>query len=165
MSRTIRHLTLPLARSAAIVALMSAPLIAAPLGVVHAQTTKPVPAAVNPDQKNIEQHIQQLHAQLKITSDQESKWNSVAQAMRDNAANMQKLIDDKRQQAPQNMTAVEDLKTNEELTQTHLDGLKNFTSAFETLYNSMSDQQKKNADQVFAKFNRTPQPASANHNG
>jgi periplasmic protein CpxP/Spy len=63
------------------------------------------------------------------------------------------------------MTAVEDLKTYQEFTQAHLDGLKNLTSAFSSLYDSMSDQQKKNADEVFAKFNRANPSAAQNRNG
>jgi hypothetical protein len=143
-------------RSVAFVALMSAPLIAAPLTLVHAQNPV-VPAAANPaDQKSdtVEQRITQLHAQLKIAPDQESKWNDVAQAMRDNAAKMDKLIAEKRQKGPQNMTAVEDLQTYQEFTQAHVDGLKNLISAFKSLYGAMSADQKKNADEVFAKFNR-----------
>jgi glutamine synthetase adenylyltransferase len=166
MSNSFRRtgLTVSLARSAAFVALMSAPLVAAPLTLAHAQT-RPTPAAASAvDQKggNVEQRITQLHAQLKITPDQESKWNSVAQAMRDNEANMQKLVAEKHQQAPQNLSAVDDLKTYQEFAQAHVDGLKNLTSAFSSLYDSMSDQQKKNADQVFANFRREPNGA---HNG
>ncbi|HXC29439.1 MAG TPA: Spy/CpxP family protein refolding chaperone [Stellaceae bacterium] len=162
----------PLARSTALVALLSAPLAIAPLAVAHAQSTAPThttpntatPAAANPEQKgeNVEQRITQLHAELKITPDQESKWNPVAQAMRDNAANMEKLVAEKRQTGAPNMTAVDDLKTYQEFTQAHLDGIKNLTSAFSSLYDSMSDPQKKNADEVFAKFNRA---ASPNHSG
>jgi periplasmic protein CpxP/Spy len=170
MSQQVRHtgVTFPLARSVAFVALMSASLVAVPLTVVHAQTSAPTAAVTGPTgerSEGVEQRIQQLHAQLKITPDQESKWNSVAQAMRDNAVNMDKLVAEKRQQAPQNMTAVEDLKTYQEFTQAHLDGLKNLTSAFSSLYDSMSDQQKKNADQVFAKFNRANPSAAQNRNG
>jgi hypothetical protein len=165
MSHPIRRtsITLPLTRSVAFVALMSAPLVAAPLTVVHAQTPAPLhstqltPTAANPaDTKggSVEQRITQLHADLKITPDQESKWNSVAQAMRDNAANMEKLVAEKHQQGPQNMTAVDDLKTYQQFAQAHVDGLKNLTSAFSSLYSSMPDEQKKNADQVFANFRR-----------
>src|SRR5277367_6764764 len=140
MSHQIRRtgITQSLARSVAFVALMSAPLIAAPLTVVHAQT-RTTPVATSPageKSAGVEQRITQLHAELKIAPDQESKWNSVAQAMRDNAANMDKLVAEKRQQAPQNMTAVDDLKTYQEFTQAHLDGLKNLTSAFSSLYDS-----------------------------
>jgi periplasmic protein CpxP/Spy len=165
-------ITASLARSVAFAALMSAPLAAAPLTLAHAQSTAPThtpSAAPGPANRgeNVEQRITQLHSELKITSDQEAKWNAVAQAMRDNAANMEKLVAEKRQQAPQNLTAVDDLKTYQEFTQAHLDGLKNLTSAFETLYDSMPDQQKKNADEVFAKFNRAepPHAGAANRNG
>jgi protein CpxP len=115
--------------------------------------------------ESVEQRITQLHAELKITPDEESKWNPVAQAMRDNAANMEKLVAEKHQQAPQNMTAVDDLKTYQEFAQAHVDGLKNLTSAFSSLYDSMSDQQKKNADQVFANFRRESPTGAPNRNG
>jgi protein CpxP len=156
-----------LTRSVALVALMSAPLVAVPLTMVHAQT-QTTPAAVNPAEsrgETVEQRIAQLHAQLKITPDQESKWNAVAQAMRDNAANMEKLVAEKRQKGPQNMTAVDDLQTYQEFAQAHVDGLKNLTSSFKSLYGAMSDDQKKNADQVFAKFSRGAPGNAPAHNG
>src|SRR5580693_4731851 len=144
-----RSITASLARSIAFVALMSAPLAAAPFTLAHAQSPAPAPAAApsaaNPASakggESVEQRITQLHAELKVTPDQDSKWNAVAQAMRDNSANMEKLVAEKRAQGPQNMTAVEDLKTYQEFTQTHLDGLKNLTSAFTTLYDAMPDPQ------------------------
>lgn len=154
-----------------------AALVGAPLTLAHAQTKatpNPVPApttstksaAVNPESdKGIEQRITQLHAELKITPDQESKWNSVAQAMRDNSASVDKLVGQRKQQGPAHMTAVDDLEMNQQFVQAHLDGLKNFTSAFKSLYDSMSDQQKKNADQVFAKMNRPPPQGGTNRNG
>lgn len=155
MSNSIRRVGVAqtLLRSVAIAALMSAPIVAVPLTMAHAQN-KSTPIAANPQAGNVEQRIKQLHAELKVTPDQESKWNSVAQAMRDNDANMEKLIAEKHQSAPQNMTAVDDLKTYQEFAQAHVDGLKNLTSAFSSLYDSMSDPQKKNADQVFANFRR-----------
>jgi periplasmic protein CpxP/Spy len=165
------RITASLARSVAVAALLSAPLAAAPWMTAHAQSPAPThsgaPSTANPVRgESVEQRITQLHSELKITPDQESMWNSVAQAMRDNAANMEKLVAEKRQQAPQNMTAVDDLKTYQEFTQAHLDGLKNLTSAFSSLYDSMSDQQKKNADEVFAKFNRAePHAGAPNRNG
>ena len=165
MPHTTRTM-ISLARSAAIVALIGAPVVAAPLLFAHAQT-KATPAATSPNGENaanVEARIKQLHTELKITPEQESKWNSVAQAMRDNASNMDKLVAQKRQQGPQSMTAVDDLKTAQEFTQAQLDGLKNLTSAFSTLYDSMSDAQKKNADQVLAKANHPP-GAAPNRNG
>ena len=168
--------TASLARSVAVAALLSAPLMAAPLSVFAAEpgttgATPSMPAksatAAKAEAKNagVEQQITQLHAELKISQDQESKWNSVAQAMRDNAANLQKLIAEKQQQGATNMNAVDDLETNQQFVQAHLDGLKSFTSAFKSLYDSMSDQQKKNADEVFAKMNRPAPNGAANRNG
>jgi Spy/CpxP family protein refolding chaperone len=162
MSHSIRptSLALSLTRSVAIAALMSAPLAAVPFFAAHAQTAPTAkPIAANPADERaetVEQRITKLHQDLKITPEQETKWNDVAQAMRDNAANMEKLVAEKRRQAPQNMTAIDDLDTYQKFAQAHVDGLKNLTSAFKSLYGAMSDQQKKNADQVFESFGRTP---------
>jgi periplasmic protein CpxP/Spy len=160
MLHPIRRTTLTqsLVRSVAIAALMSAPIVATPLSMAFAQT-KPIAANAEQNAETVEQRITKLHADLKITPDEEKKWNDVAQAMRDNASNMEKLIAEKRQKAPQAMTAVDDLNTYQDFAQAHVDGLKNLTSAFKSLYDSMPDAQKKNADQVFANFNRTPAPA------
>jgi hypothetical protein len=44
---------------------------------------------------------------------------------------------------------MDDLNTYEKFAQAHVDGLKNLTSSFETLYTAMPDPRKKNADEVF----------------
>jgi protein CpxP len=151
------NLFTPLARSVAIASLAGAALIVGSFGPVAAQTppsNQPPAAAAATSSKpeTVEQRITQLKTALKITPDQESKWNSVAQAMRDNAASMEKLVAAKRAIAPASMTAVDDLKTYQEFTQVRLDGLKNLTSAFKSLYDSMPADQKKNADQVFQSY-------------
>lgn len=99
-----------------------------------------------------------LKASLKITPDQDKKWQGVAQAMRDNASRMEKLVAEKRRLPPDKTTAVDDLKTYQEFTEARLDGLKHLTSAFKSLYDTMSPEQKKNADTVFEKY--TPQRAA-----
>ena len=96
----------------------------------------------------VEAHIKSLHDQLKITPAQESQWAAVAQAMRDSASNMQTLIQQRMQNA-KTMTAVDDLRSYQTIAQAHLDGLNKLVPAFDTLYASMSDAQKKNADTVF----------------
>jgi periplasmic protein CpxP/Spy len=83
----------------------------------------------------------------------------VAQAMRETVANIEKLVAEKRTQAPQNMTALDDLMTYQKFAQAHVDGLKNLTAAFKSLYDSMPDVQKKNADQVFRNFSREKAPS------
>jgi hypothetical protein len=115
----------PLARSVAITALMSATMLASPFTAARADTAANAaiqlaqaaapqnPAAAGATEtkgETVEQRIKDLHAALKITPDQDSKWNEVAQDMRENAAAMDKLIAANRKTPPKNMTAVEDLE-------------------------------------------------------
>jgi protein CpxP len=159
----------PFARSVSIAALLGATILASPLGAAHAGTvangaiqlaqaaTPAVAAATQTKGESVEQRITTLHASLKITPDEEKSWNGVAQAMRENAAAMDKLVASNRTAPPQNMTAVDDLKTYQQFAQAHVDGLKNLTSAFGTLYDAMPDPQKKIADEVFrSSGNGTP---------
>ncbi|MEJ0070235.1 MAG: Spy/CpxP family protein refolding chaperone [Pseudomonadota bacterium] len=95
------------------------------------------------------QRIKELHTKLRITPDQEAKWATVAQVMQDNAAKVDSLT----QQRTQNlgtMTAVDDLKSYRDITQAHADGLQALITAFEGVYDTMTPDQKKNADNVFA---------------
>ena len=129
-------------------------LLAGSLSPALAQSTNQPPAAAaatSSKPETVEQRITTLKTALKITPDQESKWNAVAQSMRDNAATMEKLVATKRAIPPEKSTAIEDLMTYQEFTQVRLDGLKNLTSAFKSLYDSMPADQKKNADLVFEK--------------
>lgn len=148
----------PLRRSVAIATLAGASLALGVVGASAQSATKPgsakppaAAAATSSKPQTVEQRITMLKSALKITPDQEPKWDKVATAMRENAAAMDKLVKEKESKA-QNITAVDDLKTYQDFTQAHLDGLKNLTSAFESLYDSMSADQKKNADQVFHNF-------------
>src|SRR6478736_6257259 len=105
-------------------------------------------AATSSKPETVEQRISSLKAALKITPDQESKWDGVAKAMRENAAAMDKLVKEK-QAKMANLNAVDDLKTYQEFSQVRLDGMKNLISSFTTLYDSMPADPKKNADHVF----------------
>ena len=102
-------------------------------------------------QQAVETRIKTLHAKLQITAAQESDWNDVAQAMRDNEATISSLIQSRHKSAG-NMTAVEDLESYQQIAQAHADGLRKVISAFTPLYNSISDAQKKNADHVFGGY-------------
>ena len=108
-------------------------------------------AATSSKPETVEQRITALKAALKITPDQESKWEGVAKAMRENAAAMEKVVQEKKGKMA-NMNAVDDLKTYQEFSQVRLDGLKNLISSFKTLYDSMPADQKKNADHVFDSY-------------
>jgi len=108
-------------------------------------------AATSTKPETVEQRITALKAALKITPDQESKWNDVAKAMRENAAAMEKVVQEK-QGKMADMNAIDDLKTYQEFSQVRLDGLKNLISSFKTLYDAMPADQKKNADHVFDSY-------------
>ena len=151
-------------RPVAIASVAGVALLAGSLMPAMAQTKesdKPPAAAAATSTKpeTVEQRIATLKTALKITPAQEKKWGDVAQAMRDSASKMEKLVAEKRAIPPEKTTAVDDLKTYEEFTSVRLDGLKKVNSAFKSLYDSMPADQKKNADMVFEKYGPS-KPAS-----
>jgi periplasmic protein CpxP/Spy len=165
----------PLVRSLAIATLMGATMLAGPLmsdaradGATSTaiQLTQAAPPQTQADAtpaatkaETVEERITNLHAALQITPAEDAKWNSVAQAMRENAANMDKLVAENRLTPPQNMTAVGDLKTYEKFAQAHVKGLKNLIASFSKLYAAMPAAQQKNADAVFQNFGHEQSPA------
>lgn len=108
--------------------------------------------SVEEHRETLDNRISTLHTELNITPAQESAWETVAQAMRDNDANMQKMIAARNGEAPHEQTAVEALRTYERFSQAHVDGLKTLISSFETLYGGMPASQQAVADQVFKHF-------------
>jgi hypothetical protein len=120
-------------------------------GTAALAQTPPVTAtgAAAPAKANdrVEQHIKQLHDQLKITAAEEPQWTVVAQTMRDNAMQIDQLITKREQR--NTMTALEDLDSYAQISQANSDGVKKLAAVFAPLYNAMSDEQKRNADKVF----------------
>ncbi len=113
------------------------------------QATPPKPATARRSSADrIEDRIASLHQRLKITEAQAPQWNEVAQIMRENGQGMHALAQQRKAKA-KGMTAVEDLHSYEEIAAAHAEGLKKLIPAFERLYATMSDDQKKNADLVF----------------
>jgi len=110
-----------------------------------AHRPKPV-AATETDR--VEQHITRLHAQLKITPDQQAPWDQFAQVMRDNAHTMDQAVQ-QRGTGLASMSAADDMQSYAQLAQMHAEGMQKLSAAFQTLYASMTDAQKKNADMVF----------------
>jgi periplasmic protein CpxP/Spy len=117
-----------------------------------AQTAAPAsaPAAAasaNKHERNVEDRIAYLHSQLKITPAQETQWNAFADVMRSNGDTMGQLF--KQRHDAGSMSAVDDMKSYATIAQAHADGMKKLVDAFEPLYNSLSPDQKKLADQTF----------------
>ena len=167
----------PLARSVAIATLLGATMLASPLTTARADSTTnraiqlaqaantQSPAAKGATQgqgESVQQRITDLHTALKITPDEEPLWNAVAQAMRENAAAMDELVAATRATPSQNMSAADDLNTYVNLTQAHLNGLKNLIVPFDKLYAAAPDAQKKVTDDVFRATQNPPGAQAAN---
>jgi len=97
----------------------------------------------------VEKHIKELHVKLKITPAEESQWNEVAATMRENAKDLDLAID-KRDAAVATATAIDNLNSYADIAQAHANGVKKLASAFSGLYSVMSDDQKKEANEVFS---------------
>jgi protein CpxP len=109
-------------------------------------------AMANSDAKRdgaVEKHITELHASLRITKAEESQWNEVAETMRENVKNLDRAID-KRDANVASATAIDDLNSYADIAQAHANGVKKLANAFSGLYAVMSDDQKKEADEVFS---------------
>ena len=101
------------------------------------------------DPASVEANVEKMHAALKITNEQETQFDAVAQVMRDNATSLRQLIMARRDNKTA-MTAVDDLKSFAQIKQAEADGVNKLVPAFDALYNVLSDDQKKIADSMFA---------------
>ena len=95
-----------------------------------------------------EMRIKHMREKLKITTAQNDQWAKVEQAMREDAKTMDVLTQARVDHAKE-MTAIDDLKSYGEIADAHAAGIKKLTPLFATLYESMSDAQKKEADTLF----------------
>jgi len=104
----------------------------------------------------IEQHIQMLQQRLRITAAQAPQWDAVAQAMRDSARELDTAMARRGAQVQAGPVAATDsLKTYAQMAQVHADSAGRLASAFAPLYEAMSAEQQKLADEVFAQGMRS----------
>jgi len=116
-----------------------------------APPTPPPPGEKRSTADRVDTRIQDLHRNLKITAAQEPQWRAFAQVMRDNEKAIGVILKERSANIAK-MNAVDDLRSYQKLANAHAEGLKKLVPAFEALYNTMSDDQKKNADAVFSNF-------------
>jgi hypothetical protein len=109
-------------------------------------TTESAPAGEKSDP--VEARIKELHSRLYITAAQQTQWDNLVKVMRDNAKAMTDLQAQRKQDA-KTMTAVDAVKSYQAVIEAHEAGMAKFVPAFEALYDSMSDAQKKTADAMF----------------
>jgi hypothetical protein len=114
------------------------------------------PAGNAAGNSQIDREIADLKKQLKITPQQEPQFNAFAEIMRSNAQEMDAQMS---QGSPnQNPNAVEALKREQQLTETQAAGLKRLVPALQSLYDTLSDPQKKIADKVIGGGGGEPGP-------
>jgi hypothetical protein len=145
--------------SIALAAALLAATAATPL-VASAQTAgAPTAGAAQPQQhrvrpSRIEGRIAFLKAELKITDAQTAQWNAVADAMRKNDATMRSMMrqaHDARQQQQGAPNALDALARREKFAEARTEGVKQFAAAFRPLYASLSDEQKRTADELLGR--------------
>jgi periplasmic protein CpxP/Spy len=125
----------------------SSPATPPPISPPASAKQKPQQSAKQ-ETAGVEAHIAQLRKKLKITEQQKLQWEAFAQVMRDNATQFA-VVTKSRQEKMKSLNAVDDLRSYQEIAQTHATGLKRLTDTFQALYDTMSPEQKKNADTVF----------------
>ena len=140
------------------IALIGVPLAAAGAGDVAAraefrlaQAAQKAPPKAKaqqqaPQEQGIERQISELKKRLNITPQQQPQFDAFAQAMRQNAQTMEPLMQEQQQSA--NRNAVDDLKAAAKFAEAEADALKRLLTPLQSLYEVLSDQQKKVADQV-----------------
>lgn len=138
-------------------ALAAGLMLGAPLGFSQqaapssppAATAGPSTAAKPTREARVEARIKSLHAQLKITPDEEDAWNAVATVMRDSAANIDQLSQQRAKERAAGMSAIDNLKSYQTLAAAHADEMNKLVPAFAALYEKMPPAQQKTADAVF----------------
>lgn len=136
----------------------SSPLLIS--GSVAAETA---PSAVAAAQKGALDHtearIGELHDKLQITEAQAGQWEAVARVMRNNARNIEALMAESAKNE-QTMTAVEDLRAYQEIVAAQGKAAQKLADAFDILYQTMPDDQRKLADAVFRQYRQNAMKAA-----
>lgn len=113
-----------------------------------ADTNADASAAPASRAETVEQRIADMRETLHITPAQQSEWDRFAQVMRDNAKAMDATVKASASKAA-TMNALDNMHTYERITEQHAQGVRKLTTAFGTLYNSLSSEQKSAADEMF----------------
>ena len=85
---------------------------------------------------------------LEFTPAEQPQWDQFAQVMRENARDMDQAFMQRAQQYS-TMNAVQNMQSYEQIAEAHARHLQKLVPAFDNLYNTMPEQQKKLTDQVF----------------
>jgi protein CpxP len=104
--------------------------------------------------RHVEGRIAFLKAELKITDAQAPQFERLADAMRDNAKTMEQAIGQRRGMRDQPQSAVQRLEARTQFAALRAQSDQRFLDAFKPLYASLSDDQKKAADELLTRHHR-----------
>ncbi|MCQ8277894.1 Spy/CpxP family protein refolding chaperone [Acetobacteraceae bacterium KSS8] len=108
-------------------------------------------AATDPartEQSATDQRIAALQSALGITAAQMPVWTAFTQAMRDNAAATDALFRDRAASAA-TMSAADNMRSYAAVARAYADDTQKLSDSFQTLYGTLSPQQKQTADTLF----------------
>lgn len=114
------------------------------------------PAPPSAGNQEIERQITDLRRKLNITPGQQPQFDALAQIMRQNAQALDTLAQQEQQNSKPN--AVEAVRSGGRFAEAEAEGLKRLLPPLQALYDSLSEQQKHTADQVFASGAEPEQP-------
>ena len=106
------------------------------------------PAAAQEADNPVGAQLAEIKKRLNITAAQQPQFEKFADIVKQNAHTMEALMQKAQQGSQQN--AVEGLRIAASFAQTEADNLKRLVPVLETLYASLSEQQKRTADQLFS---------------
>lgn len=93
-----------------------------------------------------------LKAELAITEEQEPQWNAFAEALRDGAARFQQLREERRAARDEGpISAVDRLERWQRFAETGAETIQSVRTAFDPLYATMTDDQKRQADRLLSR--------------
>jgi lipopolysaccharide export LptBFGC system permease protein LptF len=148
MKQSIYQAVVPVARIAVVVAFFSAIfLVQTQPACAATAKNKSAPSSKSAVERT-EERIKVLQAALKITEPQEIVWNNLAQAMRDNAKEMDAFAKESAERS-KSMNSVDRMKYHSQITEVQLAQQKRFIPPFESFYTSLTDEQKKITDTIF----------------
>ncbi len=131
-----------------------------------AHPAAPQAAAGQPGRREayVERRISDLHTRLHITEAQASAWNQFAQVMRDNARNMDQTFEERSRRVNE-MSAIDNMQSYAQVAEEHAQDVQKLVTAFQGVYDTMSPDQKRTADQLFRNYTERGQQRGIGRRG
>jgi periplasmic protein CpxP/Spy len=132
---------------------------APPADADTAPQKSPAASAPSPRDKMlqmVDRRIADLHAKLHITAAEEPQWGGFADVMRANARRMDDKVAERAGRF-RTLNAVDNMRSYAGITQVHAENMQKLVPAFAGLYDSLSEQQKHTADEVWRSYAQSQQ--------